>query len=537
MPDFVISEFGGLNTKKEDPSNGIVLPTKVAKNVDLRNGVLKPFAIDKAIESGHVGEITVFGGQTISGKQNYVNMVINGFNILVYKDSGKWKRAVKKPTGAVNTAYPVVDLSQPTPSAPTVQILPNDPTKVRAESAPSGWFYEAGYVITFVRDSDGYRDESAPSPIISAQNQDLAFRVRRPSVSGGGVVAWVIYRISTGYRATSSFQKVAEVAIGEDYYDDYLLGSELNGTFSGIFTEDGATVLRQPAPVQFDGVSSKLFYGQLVGWKNETVYISEPAQPESFPAQYQIFCNDKVIAVESFSGDLYAFTDSGIQRILGDNPITMAILPDYIGHRAVNRRAVITTEAGLFYAYKTGIGRIASDGHSSISRNLLGDDYFKNINMDTVHLNYADGILYVFHSKGTLLFVEELGIGFVEITSIYEGSHYDRKNGQMMVTGSNWAWAVHQGTESRTLQYRQDGLVLNQPEDKRFEMIRVYGNGKFNVKLFLDGVVRSERILNLDGMLRDRTIKFPYGYPAREASWEITGTGKITEIRALLGFD
>lgn len=535
MPDFVISEFGGLNTKKEDPSNGIVLPTKVAKNVDLRNGVLKPFALDRAVESGHDGELTIFGGQLISGKQNYTNMVINGFNILVYKDNGKWKRAVKRPTGIVNTAYAVVDLSQSTPTAPTVQILPNDPTKVKAESASSGWFYEMGYVITFVRDSDGYRDESAPSAIVTAQNQDLAFKIRRPSASGAGVIGWNIYRLSTGYRATSSFQKVAEVSIGQDFYDDYLLGSELNGTFRGIFSEDGATVLRQPAPVQFDGVASKLYYGQLVGWKDETVYISEPAQPESFPAQYQIFCNDRIVAAESFSGDLYAFTESGIQRILGDNPITMAVIPEYIGYRATNRKAVISCDAGLFYAYKTGIGRINGSGHMSITRNLLGDDYFKDLDMNSVHLNYADGILYIFHSKGTLLYIEELGIGFVELTSIYKGSFYDRKEGRIIATGANWCWALHQGDDKRTLQYRQDGLVLNQPDDKRFELIKVYGTGKFNVKLILDGVTRTERVLDLEGMDRDKTIKFPYGRLAREASWELTGTGKITEIKAMLG--
>jgi len=30
MPDFVISEFGGINTRKEDPANGVNLPTKIA---------------------------------------------------------------------------------------------------------------------------------------------------------------------------------------------------------------------------------------------------------------------------------------------------------------------------------------------------------------------------------------------------------------------------------------------------------------------------------------------------------------------------
>ncbi len=534
MPDFVISEFGGLNTKKEDPANGIMLPTKVAKNVDLRNGIIKPFRIDEAVESGHTGEITVYGNEILSGKSNYVQMVINGFNVLIYKESDGWKRAVKIPSGVVNTAYPVVDLSPPTPTAPTVSPLPNDPTKVKAESASSGWFYEMGYVITFVRDTEGFREESAPSPIITAQNEQLAFQVKRPSSSGSNIIGWNIYRISTGYRATGSFQKVAEVSIAQDSYDDYKLGSELDGTFTGIFSTDGATVLRQAAPVVFDGMCPTPYYGQIVAWKDEVVYISEPNEPSSYPAQFQVRCNDKVLAVESFRGDLYAFTAQGIQRILGDNPITMAILPQYIGYRVTSRRATISTEAGLFYVYKTGIGRVSSEGHYSLTRSLIGDDYFKSLDMESAHLQYADGILYMFHSKGTLLYIEERGVGFVELTSTCEGSFYDRRNGRVLLTRSNWSWAAHQGDEYTTAQYRQDGLVLNQPDDKRFTQVRFFGTGKFNVKLLLDGITRSERVLDLDGMNRDKRMNFPVGRLAREASWEITGTGRITEIKAIL---
>lgn len=534
MPDFVISEFGGLNTKKEDPANGIVLPTKVAKNTDLRSGLCKPFNVDKAIESGHTGEIIKYSGQLVSGHSDYTIMTLNGFDLMVYKDSGKWKRAVSKPSGQLRTAYTVTDLSQPTPGNPTIQQLPNDTTKVLTEPASDGWFYEMGYVITFVRDVDGYRDESAPSGIVTSQHDILAFRIRRPAVSGDKIVGWNIYRLSTGYRSTSSFQKVAEVSIGEDFYDDYSAGSELNGSFSGIFDSDGVTVLSQPAPVEFDGVCRKLYYGQMVGWKDEVLYISEPNRPEIYPAQYQIRCADKVISVETYGGDLYAFTTQGVQRIVGDNPVSMSILPDYIGYRVSNSKSSFSSEYGLYYVYKTGIGRINNNGHHSISRNLLGEHYFDDWDMSSVHMSFGDGILYIFHSKGTLLYIEERGIGFVELTNVYEGAYYDRSTGDMIGTRKNWAYSLFGGEEKIVLQYKQGGLVLNQPENKRFTRVDIFGTGKFEAKLYLDGKERSSRILNLDGMRRERMIRFPQGRLAREASWQLTGDGEITEIKAVL---
>ena len=536
MPDFVISEFGGLNTKKEDPSNGIVLPTKIAKNVDLRGGIIKPFSTDKILETGRTGEIAKYGNNIVSGNSNYVTLTLNGFDMLIYKDkaSGKWKRAVKKPTGDLSTSFSVDNLSQTTPAKPTLQPLPNDTTKVRAEAASVGWFYEMAYVITFVRSADGYRDESAPSDISIVQSERLGFRVQRPAESGANIIGWNIYRLSTGYRATGSFQKVAEVGIGQNYFDDYTPGSELNGTLKGIFSDDGVTVLRQPAPVDFDGMCSRLYYGQTVAWKDETLYISEPNQPESYPAQYQIPCSSRVLSVEAYGGDLYAFTENGVQRIVGDNPITASILPDYIGHRVSSRRGTVSTEYGLFYAYKTGIARVTGSASESISRNLLGEEYFKSIDMKSVHLAYGDGILYIFHSKGTLLFIQERGIGFIELTNIYDGAYYDRKNGVIVATRNSSAWELFEGTGVLTVQYRQDGLVLNQPDDKRYSQLRVFGTGKFNCILYLEGKERNRRVLDLDGMPRDRIINFAHGRLAREASWELTGTGRITEIKAVL---
>lgn len=534
MRDFVISEFRGLNTKKEDAENGILLTAKVAKNVDLRGGVIKPFKNDTTLDSGHSGEVIQYGPDIVSGKEGLVTFQMNGFDLLLYKDAGKWKRVVRKPQVLAKQAWNVESLSQPIPNAPKIQPLPNNPSKVVAEPSPEGWFYEMGYVITFVREIDGYRDESAPSAIISSQNEQLGFRILRPQESGSSVKYWNIYRISYAYRATTAFQKVAEVPISQDSFDDYQLGSSLSDVLEGIFENNGTQVLRHPAPVEFDGICSKLYYGQVVGWKDETLYISEPNFPESFPVQYQIPCSDKVVSVETINGSLYAFTQSGVQRIIGENPVNASILPDYIGHRVANRRATISTEYGLFYVFKTGVARINSNGHASISRAVLSDDYFKNIDMASVHLGYGDGILYVFHSKGTLLFIEDQGVGFVELSQSYEGSFYDRRDGSMVVTRSGWAWRLHQGTEDITFQYQLGGLVLNQPDDKRYESLRFYGEGKTAVTLYLDEVEGKTKTLDLGGMLRDRKINFPHGNLAREATWKVTGRGKITEIKAIL---
>lgn len=529
--EVVIDSFKGLSVKREDAPNGIVLYAKSAVNVDLRSGTLKPFKSNISIEPGHTGEFIKYDSEWFSGDENYIAQTINGFELLIFKRNDAWHRIVRQPRTTPGQANTIVPLGLPRPKSPVVQTIPGGED---TQKAAEGFWFEVGYAVTTVRDIDGYRDESGPSDIVWVKNEtEIAFRITFEDELTEGVVGRNVYRISTAYSPTSTFQLVAELGVAESYYEDMKQNNELKGAIAGLFDDDGVQVLRSPPDVVFDGICPDVYYGQLIAWKGRQVYISEPDHPESYPPQYQLTANDSIIAIRAYRNDLYIFTASGIQRCIGQDPLNMTILPGFIGDRIVNKRAVVACELGLFYQSRRSIGRITGEGHHPISRYPLGEDYFKKINSSSVHLAYGNGMVYFFHDAGTILFMEEQGIGFVELSDGYEASFYENQSGIMHVVKDGYIQQLFEGTEVLEFNYELGDLVLNEPGGKDFDHLEFFGRGRFGAQLYLDRQPKSNRVLDLDGGYFGRVIGFPYGL-ARGASWGVLGRGEISEIKAIV---
>ena len=147
-----------MNPKKEDAAQGVVLPALAASDVDLRNGVIKPFDSNSFEEQGHSKEIIKVGEDWYSGHENYVHSKIRGFDVIVFKDGEKWKRITRKPrldTGAV-VPDKIVDLGLVIPEEPKITPLPVSDLVQSPQSPTETNPYEANYCITWLRNIDGY---------------------------------------------------------------------------------------------------------------------------------------------------------------------------------------------------------------------------------------------------------------------------------------------------------------------------------------------------------------------------------------------
>ena len=505
------------------------MPAEVALNVDLRTGIIKPLKTNQRVENGHSGEAVYYDIDWLSGDFNYVQFEINGFRFLVFKRGGEWFRYTRKPRTTKGQHNETIPLGHARPQAPGVAIADEQGAAV----APEGGEYVHGYCVTTVRNTDGYEDESGPSGITWATNQKESFTVRFEGPTPAGAIRWKIYRISTSAESTSTFQLVSEVPIGTEAYTDSKDGSDLGEALPGLFDEDGVTVLRSPPDVSFDGMCTVRFYGALVAWKGTTIYFSEPDNPDSFPAQYQLTAGDTIIAIEIWGSEVYVFTTSGIQRCLGSSPLNMAITPQYFGEAALNRRCVTVGDDGIYYTAKNGMYRVNSAGHDSMSRQRLGEDWFKERAFSGCHMAYGDGVAYLFHSSGCLTFTNERGIGFIEHSGVYEGAYFDRKTTKMHVTRKGKLELLFGGSDDLRFDYRLGKLVLGRPDGKQYDYAQVYGVGKVVAVVSLDGVAYAPEYLNMDGGLMDSQITFPYT-DSREAAIHLSGTCRISEIKAVV---
>lgn len=538
MTQAVINTFRGLTPKKEDASQGIVLPALASSNVDLRNGVIKSFRNDTLSERGHSGEFIKFDGAWYSGQENYCYFKIRGFHYLIYKNNGVWKRIVRSPSLTKGRFEKELDLGIELPSEPMVEALALNENVTSPQSPSETNVYESAYTITWVREIDGFIDESGASLFNYYRQRYIGWKVKRPTTIPDGVVAWRIYRFDRGYLGSTSFKLVAEVPIGDNEYKDYKEGHQLSDVPDGLFEDAGVQVFRSPPVVVFDGIAKESYYNYYIGWKDNEIFFSEPNNPDSFPNQYKAKADDDILAISVHYNNMYIFTKSGVQRGVGNDPFTFNVLPGYIGERIANRNAVHTCELGLFYATVNGINRINQGSVDYISRIPLGDDYFKKFNPESFSINYANGIVYMFHNKGTLIYIPENGRGFGELSKAYEFSYYDQYEGVMYANSKKAIMGLHNGDESTSKHYKTGELTLSEPDrEKVFEKVEFFGEGTITVKLLLDNKEFTQMEMNLSGMDRERVIYYPRGYTGRGGSFEIFGRGIVKEVKYFLNRD
>ena len=178
------------------------------------------------------------------------------------------------------------------------------------------------------------------------------------------------------------------------------------------------------------------------------------------------------------------------------------------------------------------MNRIIDGSTDYISRIPLGEEYFENIDTKTISMDYSNGIVYMFHSKGAVLYMPERGIGFVDLTQGYEGSYHNREDEVMFVSGGGIIQGLFEGDENTEMLYETGVLTLNEPDrTKDYEKLEFFGKGTVTTELFLDGELKTTMTMNLDGQDRDRVIFFPRGFTGRGASFRTRGKGTITEVK------
>jgi len=531
----VLSDFLGLNLKKRDDANGVLLPAKKCINTDLRGGTIRPFKANLFAERGHRGEIVKYDNEWFSGKENYVTWTINGFELLIYRDGQDWKQVVRQPrvVGA-NLSNTVVDLGLPQPGAPSVSTLPFD-DRVTSPEAHVNNPYRMGYFTTWIREVEGYREESSPSPFTYASNNVIAFNIQVTGTVPDNIVGGRLYRFSEGKDSTVTAGLVAEFTSSSFEVDDHLLGDQLGSPYSGFFTTAvGVRVLRFPPDVVFDGICPTIHNGRLVAWHGSNFYFSEGNEPGSFPAAYMHSAGDKIISIESYNGELYIFTRSGIQRVVGQDPVEPYVVPMFQGDGISSRRAVTSAVEGVYYLCRRGLGIVNSGGARLISRDFLPETYFDDIDVSTAHLASGIGLVLLFHSKGALALVTERGRGFVELDQVYTGSFFDKQTGKFFVTTGEVLQELWGGDDYLDARYKFGDLVLNLPEDKEFESFTMVGSGTFTVTLSLDGEDETVDVFDLSEPYEGRTIQPPEGVLAHGAALELVGRGELKEIRVNL---
>jgi hypothetical protein len=184
----------------------------------------------------------------------------------------------------------------------------------------------------------------------------------------------------------------------------------------------------------------------------------------------------------------------------------------------------------MCYMAKTGLVAVTGSGMNNISRNPLGPEYFRDMDLSTAFLKVFQGAIYLFHADGILRF-DIAENSFTTHEGVYAAGFVEREAGILALRSGTNLLEFRGSTGLYTYTYETGDIVLRQPEWKTFQRFELFGTGTAEASVSVDGVNTEVFAIDFGGMLRDRTIHVPHGVIGRAARLKITGTGTLTEIR------
>lgn len=382
------------------------------------------------------------------------------------------------------------------------------------------------YAITTTRDVGGATDESglgAVSESITANHETL--RVTRPAIDDEFVTHWTLYRLGED---GGEFQFCAKLAIATTYYDDDLLVSELGAAPTTYYTSDQQNEILFSKPGVFDGLCGP-HAGMLFGWKDSTLYWSEPGKPDGWPAYYSMNFPSVIKSVVPFSSSLIVLCATGPFRVDGTHPELLQ-QGEAMGAEPCLSSMGAKTSRGVVYMSDSGVVSFNGYETQGLTDALFGESFFSGWDKAGVFFAENDGRLFVFHSDGTLVF--DVPTGQWTALSLEATAAFRRaSDGELYGISSGQVLKVF-GDSPGVFRFLSGDYYGKDGDDTEFAGVHVTGSGAVTLGVYVDGVKRVERALDFT-MDRGRVVKLRQEHAGRALWFELSGTGRVTEVAVL----
>lgn len=238
----------------------------------------------------------------------------------------------------------------------------------------SGTAEDRVYVYTWVNTFGDMTEESAPSPpsaLISVQpgnGVDVNGFAAAPG-AGYDITHINIYRSVAG-ATTSSYEFVAQIAVGAGTYNDTLTSAQLGSDLS--------TIGFIPPPAALQGMVL-LPCGSLAGFLGNTVYFSEPYLPHAWPIAYALSVPRNVIGLSVYGNNVVVATDGEPYVLTGAVPGSMQPVKIPLLEPCVSKRSMVTDQYGVTYASPNGLVNISDQIREVVTKHLFRRDEWQAV--------------------------------------------------------------------------------------------------------------------------------------------------------------
>ena len=258
----------------------------------------------------------------------------------------------------------VLDASQNNADKPTI-------TSITGGAAPTE---TRSYVYTWMNE---FGEESTPSlPVVGAGNSNAVWNIgniKAPPTMGPDYPVYakkILYRTVTGESGQTTFYKVTELALATTTFADN--GALLtNAIIVGNLVLE-STSWSMPPPDLKGWIAMP--NGFLIGFKGNSIYMSEAYHWHAWPAEYKQSTETPVVGLGILGSTCVVCTEGYPTAVTGSTPASCSFTKATTGEPCLSRGSIISTPDGVIYASQNGLVLVGPSGIANITKDLITRD-------------------------------------------------------------------------------------------------------------------------------------------------------------------
>lgn len=312
-------------------------------------------------------------------------------------------------------------------------------------SGGSGTQVERAYTYTFV---SAYGEEGPPANPTQVHTwfddgtwTIAAMDLTVPDAADRNITHKNIYRTVTSATGNADFYFVAQIPLAQASYADTIkdldvasLGRALPSTFW------------TPPPSDMQGIVS--FPGGIVlGWKDDTVFMSVPYRPHAWPTSFQVAVQQPIVGIGVTGNTAVIGTQGPPHALTMTTPDVASLQKIQAPEPCLSRASVIGSPEGVFYASQNGLMLYGQQGFVNASRNLMTkEEWLSNFRPQMLRAcrYQTDYIGIVSSNSGYVINAEVEPMTLVEISNLANMSNIfnDVWTGEvyLLMGGKVWKW-------------------------------------------------------------------------------------------------
>lgn len=411
--------------------------------------------------------------------------------------------------------------------APTVK-----PVAALASAAPGddAATEARAYVYTYV---GKLGEESAPSPpsdilICPADGATVNLSALTVDVSASTsreIEKFRIYRVATGSSGNAEYLFVAEIATSYVLpYADTLDTSELSEALPSVnwtAPRDNMTSLGLTA------------FGVAYAATGKIVCFSEPFIPYAWPRDYELTCDNDVVAIGHYDSYIIVGTKGRPVMITGIDPANMSQQELPIIEACVSARSMVSMGSYAVYASPNGLVMASGSSARLITEGVISNREWALMTPTSIHAYQHRGKYLFFwytdaNNKGGVIF-DPLNPddGLIRISSHYVAGYRDTQNDVLYLIDSskNLVKFDNNSASPSSFSWKSKNVALDRPASMTAARVLADSYASLTLTVYADGIQH-----HTQSVTSAAPVRMPRSGKKRQWQVKVAGTDTVRDI-------